>query len=98
MPELNQAISQDGHNVKVAAAEKDVEQAAKQGNAASPRDAADPSPGSNVPTPLTTKGTENGLQRQIMAHDFTNQVLAYLVTAAFFALIVLLIFVPKGTF
>jgi hypothetical protein len=93
MTDLSQTVSQNGDNVKVAAAEKDIAQSPSQGKATSPGDMSDSSPSSNSLPGLTVKGTENGLQRQIIAHDFTNQVLAYVVTAAFFALIVLLMFV-----
>jgi len=95
MTNLNQAILQNEDNVKVAAAEKDVEQALRQSKATSLGDASDSSPNSNGRAGLGVKGIENGLQRQIIAHDFTNQVLAYLVTIAFFALIVLIIFSSK---
>jgi hypothetical protein len=83
--------------VKIAAAEKEGQLALSQDHGALLGDVADSSPSANGPAKLTVKGIENGLQRQIIAHDFTNQVLAYLVTGAFFALIVLLMFSTKAT-
>jgi hypothetical protein len=93
--------ARNGDRVKIAVAEKEGQLALRQGHGVSLGDVADSSPNSHGPAKLTVQGTENGLQRQIIAHDFTNQVLAYLVTGVFFALIVLLMFsttiMPKAT-
>jgi hypothetical protein len=87
--------AQNGDRVKIAAAEKEGQAALRQGHRASLGGVDGSSPGANSPARLTVSDTENGLQKQIIAHDFTNQVLAYLVTGAFFALIVLLMFSTK---
>jgi hypothetical protein len=93
--------AQNAGRGKNAVAEKDVQAALSQHDGASRQGVADSSPSSHGSAKLTVKGANIALQRQIIAHDFTNQVLAYLVTAAFFALIVLLMFsnaiMPKDT-
>jgi hypothetical protein len=87
--------AQNGDRVKTAAAEKEGQLALRQDQGASLGGVDGSSPGTNGPARPTVQGTENGLQRQIIAHDFTNQVLAYLVSGAFFTLIVLLMFSTK---
>jgi hypothetical protein len=87
--------AQNGDRVKIAAAEKEGQLALRQGHGASLGGVDGSSPSANGPARLTVQSTENGLQKQIIAHDFTSQGLAYLVTGAFFALIVLLMFSTK---
>jgi hypothetical protein len=84
--------AQNSDRMKIAAAEKDLQQALSQDGGAPLGDVADSSPSSSEAPKLTVKGIENGLHRRMIAQDLTNQVLAYLVTVAFFALIVLLMF------
>ncbi len=99
MADFNQSRSEDraqatqnGDGVEGADAEKNVKQALTQGVTASPRDLADSSSSSKDLAKPILKDAENALQSQIIAHDSTNRVLAYLVTGAFFALIMLLMF------
>jgi hypothetical protein len=105
---LNTAIQSDAPSPVFRHNDPDAEQAVASvgkvplGNAVVPlEDATGPSASIHGPARQTVQGTENGLERQIIAHDFTNQVLAYLVTGIFFALIVLLMFsteiMPKAT-
>jgi hypothetical protein len=84
--------TQNGNGVKNAAAEKEGQAALRQDNGASFGDMNGSSPGANGPARPAVQGTENGLHQQIIAHDSTSQGLAYLVTGAFFALIILLMF------
>jgi len=86
--------TQNGDGMKIAAVEQEAQLALSQGHG-SFGGVPISSSCAYGPGRLAGQRTEDGLQQQIIAHDFTNQLLAYLVTGAFFALIVLLMFSTK---
>jgi len=89
--DLTQSVQTAGRERNASAA-KDVGAARSHHDGASLRVIADSSTSSHGPAKLTVRGADDPLEKQIIAHDFTNQVFAYLVTALFFALIALLMF------
>jgi len=84
--------AESGGKLKIAAAEKDFQQALSQNEGARLGDVAYSSLSSNSAQRPMVKEFEDDREGQMIRRDFTNQVLAYLVTGAFFALIVLLMF------